>query len=474
MPGYIRLVLLTLTTTPTSQTPDATALSYLLHKHPDRVQAFDLAIGTATVLYPEASAEKTTVAVIVDVDPIELVQSRYRRGKSGDNFSLGEYVNDRPYAASSILSVALSKLFRTALTGTCKSHPELVEAELALTVSIPVVPCGGDADLPRRLFGPLGWDVTATPVQLDPHLPNWGDSDFVSLTLTGEHTVQSALRHLYVLLPVLDDVKHYWVGSDEADKLIRVAGEWLASHPDSALIMSRYLARRRDLVESVVDRLIPEQAEVQIELPRPDPPLARLRVEAVLATLQRLHARTIVDIGCGEGKLIEALMPHAQFDKLVGVDVSARELTRAQRRLKFTEMSDVQRERVSLMQSSATYRDARLKGFDAAVLMEVVEHVDAARLPALVRSVFVDAAPQYVLLTTPNADYNVLYPALAEGAFRHPDHRFEFSRTQFDDWATETARAHGYSVEFEFVGTIDPALGGPTQLAIFTKEARTS
>lgn len=204
------------------------------------------------------------------------------------------------------------------MTGTCKSHPELVGAELALTVSIPVVPCGGDADLPRRLFEPLGWDVTAIPVQLDPHLPTWGNSDFVSLTLTGEHTVQSALRHLYVLLPVLDDVKHYWVGPDEADKLIRVAGEWLASHPDSALIMSRYLARRRDLVESVVDRLIPEQAEAQIEVPRPDPPLARLRIDAVSATLQRLPVRTIVDIGCGEGKLIEALMPHARFDKLVG------------------------------------------------------------------------------------------------------------------------------------------------------------
>ena len=291
MPGYIRLVLLTLTSTPTSQTPDATALSYLLHKHPDRVQSFDLAIGTATILYPESSAEKTTVAVIVDVDPIELVQSRYRRGKSGDNFSLGEYVNDRPHAASTILSVAPSKVFRTALTGTCKSHPELVGAELALTVSIPVVPCGGDAELPRRLFEPLGWDVTAIPVQLDPHLPTWGNSDFVSLTLTGEHTVQSALRHLYVLLPVLDDVKHYWVGPDEADKLIRVAGEWLASHPDSALIMSRYLARRRDLVESVVDRLIPEQTEAQIEVPRPDPPLARLRIDAVSATTARANDR---------------------------------------------------------------------------------------------------------------------------------------------------------------------------------------
>ncbi|MCJ0902511.1 3' terminal RNA ribose 2'-O-methyltransferase Hen1 [Rhodococcus sp. ARC_M6] len=467
-------MLLTLTSTPTSRFTDATALSFLVHKHPDKVQTFDLSVGKATVLYPNAGPEETTVALIVDVDPIELVQSRSRRGKGNDSFALGQYVNDRPYAASSILAVALSKLFRTALAGTCTSHPELVDAELALTVSIPVVPVGGDTDLPRRLFEPLGWDVTAVPVPLDPHLPDWGDSNFVSLTLTGEHTVQSTLRHLYVLLPVLDDVKHYWVGSDEADKLVRVAGEWLAAHPEAPLIMSRYLARQRDLVESVVDRLVPDAAEPVEELPRPEPPLARRRTEAVVEALRQLHVRRVVDIGCGEGKLIEALMPHAQFDRLVGVDVSARELARAERRLKLAELSDLQRERVSLMQSSATYRDSRLKGFDAAVLMEVVEHVDATRLPALVRSVFADAAPQVVLLTTPNSDYNALYPALGEGKFRHPDHRFEFSRAQFEEWAADIATDHGYSVHFSFVGSVDPDLGGPTQMAIFTKEARES
>ncbi|MDI9915830.1 3' terminal RNA ribose 2'-O-methyltransferase Hen1 [Rhodococcus sp. IEGM 1379] len=467
-------MLLTLTSTPTSRFPDATALSFLLHKHPDKVQTFDLSVGKATVLYPNVGPEETTVALIVDVDPIELVQNRSRRGKGNDSFALGQYVNDRPYAASSILAVALSKLFRTALAGTCTSHPELVDAELALTVSVPVVPVGGDTDLPRRLFEPLGWDVTAVPVPLDPHLPDWGDSNFVSLTLTGEHTVQSALRHLYVLLPVLDDVKHYWVGSDEADKLVRVAGEWLATHPEASLIMSRYLARQRDLVESVVDRLVPDAAEPVDELPRPEPPLARLRTEAVVEALRQLHVRRVVDIGCGEGKLIEALMPHAQFDRLVGIDVSARELARADRRLKLAELSDFQRERVSLMQSSATYRDSRLKGFDAAVLMEVVEHVDATRLPALVRSVFADAAPQVVLLTTPNSDYNALYPALGEGEFRHPDHRFEFSRAQFEEWAADIATAHGYSVQFSFVGSVDPTLGGPTQMAIFKKEVGTT
>ncbi|MGC0363950.1 3' terminal RNA ribose 2'-O-methyltransferase Hen1 [Rhodococcus sp. 27YEA15] len=464
-------MLLTLTSTSTADCPDATALSYLLHKHPERVQVFDLAVGTATVLYPEASVTQTTIAVMVDVDPIDLVQSRSRRGN--DSFALGQYVNDRPYAASSILAVALSKLFGTALSGACKSHPELVGTDLALTVSIPVVPCGGDPGLPRRLFEPLGWDVRTTAVELDPELPQWGDADYVSLTLSGELTVQQALRHLYVLLPVLDDVKHYWVGADEADKLVRVAGQWLPSHPESSLIMSRYLARQRELVESVVDRLIPDVAQQPGKVSRPEPSPARLRVDTVVDTLRQLPVRRVVDIGCGEGKLLEALMPHAQFDRLLGVEVSSRELVRAQRRLKLTELSDVQRERVSLLQSSATYRDTRLKGFDAVVLMEVIEHIDVPRLPALVRSVFTDASPQTVIVTTPNADYNVLYPGLAEGEFRHPDHRFEFTRKQFAAWTDMTATDRSYAVTVEFIGTVDPDLGGPTQMAIFTKEART-
>lgn len=467
--GYCALVLFTLTSTAGS----ASDLGYLLHKHPDKVQSFDLAVGTATVLYPQSSDAECTVALMLDVDPIELARSKFRSGRDG--FALGQYVNDRPYAGASMLAVALSRVFSTALSGVCKSHPLLVDTALPLRIVIPSMPARGGIDLPSRLFGPLGWEVVSTPLPLDPQIPAWGDSEYVDLTLTGTLTLVSALRQLYVLLPVLDDVKHYWVGEEEADKLVRMAGEWLPEHPESALIASRYLAHRRELVASVVDRLVddsdPKIAESDAAEPVVvNPSLAQMRLEVVASTLEKLGATRVVDVGCGEGQLLSELFGRPSFTKIVGVDVSERALQRAERRLKVDELHDHQRERLSILQSSATYRDARLRGFDAVVLMEVIEHVDAPRLPALVRSVFTDMRPGRVLVTTPNAEYNVLYPALTPGAFRHPDHRFEFTRTQFESWADEIASSHDYDVTFSPIGAVDVVLGGPTQMAVFTRK----
>ncbi|MFE3291533.1 3' terminal RNA ribose 2'-O-methyltransferase Hen1 [Rhodococcus sp. NPDC059234] len=461
-------MLLTLTATATDDFPDASDLGYLLHKHPDRVQAFDLSVGTATVFYPESSPARCTVAMTLDVDPVELARSRFRRGSDG--FALGQYVNDRPYAGSSMLAVAISRVFKSALAGTLASRPELPRTAVPLRVTIPAAPARGGHDLPGRLFGPLGWDVTAEPVALDESIPQWGDSAYVSLTLTGTLPLSAALRHLYVLLPVLDDVKHYWVGEDEADKLVRAAGDWLGGHPESGLITSRYLAHRRELVASVVERLDDGATGEPDEPATTNVGLAQLRQDAVLATLENLGATRVVDLGCGEGKLLRELLARPAFTRIVGVDVSDAALRKAERRLGLGEMPDRQRDRIAVLQSSATYRDRRLQGFDAVVLMEVVEHVDRSRLPALVRSVFGDMKPKVVLVTTPNADYNVLYPNLEPGAFRHPDHRFEFTRTQFESWAGEVTSGHGYDVTFTGIGELDPTHGAPTQMAVFTRQ----
>lgn len=456
---------MTLTADATSDFPDTRDLGFLLHKHPDKVQAFGLSVGSATVLYPEATPGATCVAVILDIDPVELgrTQPRY----SSSEFALGRYVNDRPYAGASLLAVALSRLFKQAIAGMCKARPELPELPLALTIRLPSVPCRGGVDLAVQLFEPLGWTVEGRPLPLDEEIPRWGDSVYVDLTLSGSFTVSAALKHLYVLLPVLDDVKHYWVGEDEADKLVRAAGEWLAGHPHMELITERYLKYRRDLVASVVDRLVPD-AEPREPTPR-DPTLAELRARAVVAELKRTGARKVVDLGCGEGRLLRDLFTDNTFEMIVGVDVSARELAKAQRRLGLEDLPDRQRERVQLLQSSATYRDTRLTGFDAVVLMEVIEHVDADRLPALERSVFREARPAHVVVTTPNTEYNVLYDGIPDGEFRHPDHRFEFTRSQFRQWAAEVAERDGYSVTHEFVGPIDDTLGAPTQMAVFTR-----
>ncbi|MDJ0392232.1 3' terminal RNA ribose 2'-O-methyltransferase Hen1 [Rhodococcus sp. G-MC3] len=456
-------MLMTLTVAATHDFPDTTDLGYLLHKHPDKVQAFGLSVGSATVLYPEASPESTCVALILDVDSAELgkTQPRY----SSSEFALGRYVNDRPYAGASLLAVALSRVFKQAMTGTCTARPELPDLALSMTVNLPSVPCRGGSELAAELFEPLGWTVDARPIPLDARIERWGDSVYLDLTLTGTFTVSAALRHLYVLLPVLDDVKHYWVGEDEADKLVRAAGDWLGDHPQIDLIAGRYLKHRRELVASVVDRLVPGAAADE-RAPR-DPRLSESRAQAVVAELQ--GAKSVVDLGCGEGRLLRELFADSSFESIVGVDVSARALATAEKRLRLQDLPDRQRTRIQLRQSSATYRDSRLSGFDAMVLMEVIEHVEPDRLPALERSVFREARPTKVLVTTPNSEYNILYDGLAHGEFRHPDHRFEFTRAQFAEWAAAVAERADYDVRHGTIGPVDDALGAPTQMAIFTR-----
>ncbi|GIG59316.1 3' terminal RNA ribose 2'-O-methyltransferase Hen1 [Longispora fulva] len=466
-------MLLTISTT---HTP-ATDLGYLLVKHPDRVQSFATTGGTAYVFYPEATADRCTAALLLDVDPVEL--ARPSKGqKSPDGFSLGRYVNDRPYAASSLLTVAMGRVFRSALKGASRDRADLVDTAIPLEIEVPALPCRGGADVVGRLFAPLGWTVDAVPVPLDPAFPDWGDSRYVRLRLTGTLRLAEALNHLYVLLPVLDDAKHYWVAEDEVDKLLRAGDGWLGGHPERELIARRYLAGRRSLAQSALERLqaadgVAEEADdghpEEVERKKP---LVTLRKEAVLAALAGSGASRVLDLGCGPGALLEDLLADRRYAEIVGADVSSVSLALAERRLRFDRMPDRQRARITLIQSALTYHDDRLKGFDAAVLMEVVEHVDEVRLPALERAVFGHAAPRTVIVTTPNVEYNVRYESL--DGHRHDDHRFEWTRAEFAAWTARVCAAYGYTAELRPVGEDDPQVGSPTQLAIFHQDTTTA
>lgn len=474
-------MLLTLTTT---HRP-ATDLGHLLVKHPDRVQTFDLPAGAAHVFYPEADEARCTAALLVEVDPLKLGGGRKNRAPEG--FALGQYVNDRPYAASSLLSSALSKVFRSALRGESRDRPELAATAIPLTVRVPVLRCRGGAELAVRIFAPLGWTVTATPIPLDETYPDWGDSRYVDLTLTGTLRLADALNHLYVLLPVLDDAKHYWVAPDEVDKLLRAGAGWLAGHPERALITRRYLAHRRALAGVAMARLTelrladeppaddsidpaPGEAPVVEDVRRAS--LAVRRREAVLAALRDNGASRVLDLGCGGGALLTALVADRRFTEVVGVDVSDRSLAMAARRLRLDRLPERQRDRIRLWQSALTYRDDRLRGYDAAVLMEVVEHLDPPRLPALEDAVFGHARPGTVVVTTPNVEYNVRYEGLGPGRFRHADHRFEWTRAEFAAWVDQVAAAHGYTAVVGGVGDDDPEVGAPTQMAVLTRDDR--
>jgi 3' terminal RNA ribose 2'-O-methyltransferase Hen1 len=467
-------VLLTITTT---RAP-ATDLGYLLHKHPDKLKSFAVAAGQAHVFYPEATPERCTAALLLEVDPIGLVRGRMgagKDGKDGKDTALGQYVNDRPYAASSMLAVAIKEAFRTALTGRCDARPALAASRIPLAINIPALRCRGGATLAGRVFAPLGWTVGTRSHPLRPN--EWGDSPYLSLHLTGELRLADALNHLYVLLPVLDDAKHYWVSTEEVDKLIRAGGDWLAGHPEKELITRRYLSHQKKLTRSALARLAeaddtePEELDNAVPGEPADKPLAVQRREAILAVLREAGARRVGDLGCGAGALTRDLLRDNGIDHVVATDVSARALQLAARHLNLERMPDRQRERLTIFQSSLTYRDDRLAGLDAAVLMEVIEHLDPDRIPALERVVFGAAAPATVVVTTPNAEYNAHFATLPPGATRHPDHRFEWTRTQFRSWAGRVADGYGYRARFLPVGPEDPRDGPPTQLAVFTREA---
>ncbi|MEU7467640.1 3' terminal RNA ribose 2'-O-methyltransferase Hen1 [Streptomyces sp. NPDC044984] len=477
---------LTISTTGSAERP-ATDLGFLLHKHPEKAQAFSTSYGTAHVLYPEADAERCTAALLLEVDAVALVRRGKGKGRGGaPDAALAQYVNDRPYAASSLLAVALSGVFSSAMRGVCAARPELPGQPRPLRIEVPALPARGGAELVRRLFEPLGWTVTAEPVALDAEFPEWGDSRYVRLVLEAATlTLAEALRHLYVLLPVLDDAKHYWVSSDEVDKLLRAGEGWLPAHPEQKLIAGRYLSRRWSLTRQAMERLelvrlaevddsdVEEidnavAAETESESEEKPTPLAVQRREAILAALRACGAARVLDLGCGQGQLVQALLKDPSFTEIVGVDVSMRALTIASRRLKLDRMGERQAARVQLFQGSLAYTDKRLKGYDAAVLSEVIEHLDLPRLPALEYAVFGAARPRTVLVTTPNVEYNVRWETLPAGHVRHGDHRFEWTREEFRAWAAEVAERHGYTVEFVPVGPDDPEVGPPTQMAVFT------
>ncbi|MGV3771493.1 MAG: 3' terminal RNA ribose 2'-O-methyltransferase Hen1 [Verrucomicrobiales bacterium] len=468
-----------LLTIATTHSP-ATDLGFLLRKHPEKLQTFNLTFGQAHLFYPDVNEHRCTAALLLEVDPVGLV--RNKRTPSGDGRALEQYVNDRPYVASSFLSVAISEILGSALNGKAKEKAELVELPIPLEVKISSLPCRAGTEMLRRLFEPLGYHVEAEGRMLDDHFPEWGPSPYYNLKLSGQKTVQELLSHIYVLIPVLDNDKHYWVGDDEVDKLLRHGDGWLAQHPEKELITRRYLKHKVSLVRDALSRLLSEDetesAETEQQHAKEEAAIeTRLslneqRMAAVLAALKQTNATRVMDLGCGEGRLISQLLKDKQFEEIVGMDVSYRSLEVAKDKLKFDRLPPKQQKRVKLIHGSLIYRDKRLFGYDAATVVEVVEHLDPPRLAAFERSLFRDAKPDHVIVTTPNSEYNVMWETLPAGKFRHRDHRFEWTRAQFQEWANRVATEMQYEVSFASIGPEAEGVGSPTQMALF--KTRTS
>lgn len=454
----------------TNMSRPATDLGYLLHKHPARCQEIELNFGKTYVFFPEAGEDKCTACLLLDIDPVGIVRGKAESVQGGP---LGQYVNDRPYVASSFLSVAMAKAFGSALQGKCAQRPDLVDAVLPLRVRLSAVPCRGGEGYLRRLFEPLGYQVTAQSHALDPSFQDWGDSAYYTVELARESTLREVLSHLYVLIPVLDNSKHYYIDDAELEKLLDKGAGWLPDHPEKETITRRYLKHNRSLARQALARLMDDAQEETEQAAPGDGEIEALslqeqRVKALLAKIAESGADTVIDLGCGEGHLLKNLVRDKSIKKLAGMDVSIRSLEIAHKRIGLDRLPGMIKDKISLFHGSLMYKDKRLAGWDAAVASEVIEHLDPPRLAAFEKVVFQHARPGTVIITTPNREYNTVWETLPQGALRHSDHRFEWTRGEFQDWSDRLAGQYGYAVAYFAIGPESAGLGSPTQMGVFT------
>ncbi len=447
-------------------------LGYLLHKNPERAQQFVLSYGKAYVFYPEVSDTRTTAALLLDIDPLDLA-----RGKAGSrDGGLFDYVNDRPYASTSFMSTAIVRIFGTAMNGRCDKRQALADTPLKLTACLSSLKDNGDTELAKELFEPLGYTVTTHRTKLDNSFPEWGISPYIDLTISGTVKLSELLNHIYVLIPVFDKQKHYYIAEDEIQKLLDHGEGWLADHPYKEKITHRYFTARKSYARKALDILLSDEMvdddntdDAENEEKEIRTPLNAQRMETVKNAVLASGASSVIDLGCGECRLTSLLLNEQQIKKVTACDVSVSELEKAAQRLHLDRMQPYRKNKLTLMQASLTYRDKRFEGYDCACVIEVIEHIEPMRIPAFERAVFEFAAPKTVILTTPNREYNANYEHMEENALRHGDHRFEWTREEFRAWTEHICEKFGYTCEISGIGDIDEKLGTPTQMGVFTK-----
>jgi len=383
----------------------ATDLGFLLHKHPDKVQEIDLAIGKAHIFYPEANQNRCTICLLLDINPIEVIKSK----KNIRNFLQENYVNDRTYTSNSFMSTAIVKAFGSAINGTCHTRPELPETKMPFEVKLHAINVENESQL-KELFEPLGYEINYQKYDVDSQFVEWGKSKTITLSLKKTTTLQELLSQLYVFILVLDNERHYWIGNQEIDLLKRRGAGWLDSHPQKEWIIKRFLKYIPELTYSAKLNILKDEENIkENQKKEKELNLHQKRLLKAFQLLKNSHSESVLDVGCGEGKLLKLLLKDSQFKKISGTDVAFSELQRANEKLYLDTASPYIKEKISLFQSSVTYQDERFLGYDAIALVEVIEHINEERLEVFEKNIFGYARPKTVVLSTPNSEYNVLF-----------------------------------------------------------------
>ncbi len=430
-------------------------LGYLLHKNPNAAQGFTLSFGKAYVFYPEVSNKSTTAALLLDINSVDLA-----KGRNTQNAGLFTYVNDRPYTSNSFMSVAINRVFGTALKGRCDKKQELANTPLDLTATVHMLRCESDDDA-RKIFKPLGYMVKINRRLLDERFPEWGKSPYIDLTLQGTVRLSELLEHLYVLIPVFDGNKHYYIDDTEVEKLLSHGGEWLKNHPERENITRGYFNNIRSITKTALTQLS-DAEEDEVSKPKR---LDSERIDSVVKAVIESGAQRVLDLGCGEGRYTARLAAESQIVHITAADVSMKVLEAANSRIE--KLPTFQKDKVEFIQGSALCRDRRFEEYDCCLLIEVIEHIDEERLPVLERVIFEFARPKTVIVTTPNAEYNSNYVFLPDGEMRHSDHRFEWNREKFSKWCNEICEKYSYRAKISGIGNEDERLGAPTQMGVF-------
>lgn len=415
--------------------PQAMAVSHLLAKNPANLYERTVKKHAVRFVYHKMTADELYATIFVTPDSLALLNEN-------EAYDITHYINDREFAVSTIFLSLIRSALGTALNG--KPKEEYVEAaQIAYPFTFefgPISTSLSDEEI-TALWAPLGYVVEIESTSEAKHAR--------FLKLSNEITLQKALQQFFILIPVMDDYKHYYIDETEKERLVNYGEGWLEEHPQRDFIYKKAL-RFKKLYEDP-DRTISQPKTTSLNTQR---------YETITQLVSSLAPKTVVDMGAGEGKLSQLLAQIPTLRKLYSVDPSNTALTKMQKR--FSEKTFAITPTVTW--GSLYYEDETFKNADVFILCEVIEHIDEERLPQIMALIVNQYAPKHLIVTTPNAEYNAVYE-LEE--MRHADHRFEWTRTQFQNWCVHVAP--NYTLQYKGIGEVHEIFGTPTQMCIMTR-----
>ena len=436
------------------------AVSYLLAKNPNNLYERNHKGHAVRMFYSLFTDTVLELTVFVTPDPLTLMQ------QSSNAYDITHYINDREFAVSSIFTSLIRSAFGTALNGQPKeNYVQWVNQPFLFDFGIgPVVTDLSDEKI-RRLFEPLGYEVGIEYGETNYAFQMKVKSTARYLTLTGNVTLQKGLQQLFVLIPVLDNYKHYFIDENEIEKIKRYGEGWLDTHPEKTFIIQKALRFKEvySLLEERKENNTSQEKSVSSKVR-----LNELRYKRIVEVVSNLPVKkSVVDLGSGEGKLAVQLGFIDGVQEILAVEPSEKEQLKARRR--FEKVKD----RTAFVEptpmwGSLFYYDERLKNKDVIILCEVIEHIDEERLPKIMDLLLRDYKPGVLLITTPNREYNEVYDM--QDAKRHDDHRFEWTRAEFEQWCAEKNQSGHYELTFDGIGEMHAIHGFPTQMCLFVRK----